>query len=147
MLVARRGIQALGSERKCHSWTDWLALAGLLDGGVRRSRGVTVVAKDGHLCKSLLERQVDDFFYDNNIEHEPEPWYPYDSELNPHGYRADWKLRDGTFVEALGFPDDTTYMAKADHKIRLAQQFGIDVVVVTEDVLRSLPAIFSRWMP
>jgi hypothetical protein len=73
------------------------------------------VAKDGHICRCLLERQMDIFLYDNRIEHETEPDYFYDADLNITGYRADWKLLDGTFVEALGFPENTAYMAKVQH--------------------------------
>ena len=99
-----------GLTRKSYAWTDWLAQADLLTDGFRTSRGVTVMAKDGHVCRSLLERQIDDFFYDHGIEHETEPHYPFDPELNVTGYRADWKFPDGTFVEALGFPNDAAYM-------------------------------------
>jgi hypothetical protein len=73
MLTARWRVPALGADRKSYAWTDWLARAGLLTEGFRTSRGVTVMAKDGHICRSLLERQIDDFFYDNGIEHETEP--------------------------------------------------------------------------
>lgn len=59
-----------------YSWTDWLGQAGLLADGIRTSRGVIVTAKDGHMCRSLLERQIDDFFFDNGIEHEIEPFIP-----------------------------------------------------------------------
>lgn len=65
MLTARSYATVLGSVRKSYAWTDWLAHAGLLTDGVRTGRGVTVTAKDGHLCRSLLERQIDDFFHDN----------------------------------------------------------------------------------
>lgn len=147
MLTARRGYAVPGGHRKVYSWTDWLGEAGLLADGIRSSRGVTVMAKDGHICRSLLERQVDDFFYENGIQHESEPFYPFDSEMNLGGYRADWRLADGTFVEALGFTNNPVYMMKAEHKIRLAKRYRIPVVTVTEANLRELPAIFAKWLP
>jgi hypothetical protein len=147
MLTSRRWWTEMGADRKAHAWTDWLAEAGLLSGGVRRSRGVTVTAKDGHICRSLLEREIDDFFYDNGIEHETEPSYPFDPELNVAGYRADWKLDDGTFVEALGFPGDSEYMAKAGRKLRLAALQGIPILTVTHEDLQRLPLIFTKWLP
>jgi hypothetical protein len=113
---------------------------------VRTSRGVTVIAKDGHLCRSLLERQVDDFFHDHGLAHEPEPHYPFDAEHNPNGYRADWKLSDGTFVEALGFPNDPAYMAKAARKIELAARHRIPMVTVTHTDINQLAAIFKKWL-
>jgi hypothetical protein len=146
MLTARDHYAELGADRKGYAWTDWLAQAGLLTDGVRTGRGVTAIAKDGHLCRSLLERQVDDFLHDNGIEHEPEPYYPYDPADNVNGCRADWKLSDGTFVEALGFTKDPAYMARARIKIALAERHGIPVVTVTHADLDKLAAIFEKWL-
>lgn len=145
MLTARHRDPALGSERKSYAWTDWLARAGLLVDGERRSRGVTVVAKDGHLCRSMFEKQIDDFFHDSGIAHEPEPHYPFDPEMNTTGYRADWKLSDGTFVEALGFTKNSDYMAKVQRKLALAGRHQISVITVTETDLVHLKSIFRRW--
>ena len=147
MLAVRRGYVVPGGHRKVYSWTDWLGKAGLLADGIRTSRGVIVTAKDGHLCRSLLERQIDDFFFDNGIEHEIEPFYPFDPEVNLGGYRADWRLADGTFVEALGFTSNPVYMAKAERKISLAARHQIPVMTVTEDNLRDLLTIFAKWLP
>jgi hypothetical protein len=54
MLTARLGYAVPGGHRKVYSWTDWLGEAGLLADGIRSSRGVTVMAKDGHICRSLF---------------------------------------------------------------------------------------------
>ena len=146
MLTARTYYTELGADRKGYAWTDWLAQAGLLTDGVRTGRGVTVVAKDGHLCRSLLERAVDDFFHDHGVAHEPEPHYPFDVEHNTNGFRADWKLCDGTFVEALGFPKDPAYMAKANRKIELAARHNIPVVTLTHADTPNLAEIFGKWL-
>jgi hypothetical protein len=147
MLIPRWRGAALGAERRSYAWTDWLAEAGLLTDGVRTSRGVTVMAKDGHVCRSLLERHIDDFFYDHGIAHEPEPCYPFDPDVNVGGYRADWKLSDGTFVEALGFTNDSAYMEKAQRKISLAARHQIPVVTVTHVDIANLASIFAKWLP
>jgi len=147
MLTARWYETTLGSDRKAYAWTDWLGQAGLLSDGVRTSRGIVVMAKDGHLCRSLLERQIDDFFCDHGIAHEAEPHYPFDAEHNVHGFRADWKLSDGTFVEALGFPKNTEYMAKAERKLKLAALNDIPVVTVMYEDIPRLSLIFDKWLP
>jgi hypothetical protein len=147
MLTSRRGWTEMGSQRKAYAWTDWLAEAGLLTEGIRTSRGITVMAKDGHLCRSLLERQIDDFFYDHGIAHEPEPPYPFDPEMNVGGCRADWKLSDGTFVEALGFINDSVYMEKAERKIKLAARHQIPVITLNSVDIANLPFIFAKWLP
>lgn len=146
MLTARSSMTTLGATRKSYSWTDWLAKADLLTNGLRTGRGVTVMAKDGHLCRSLLERQIDDFFYENGIEHVTEPAYPFDPELNLYGSRADWKLPDGTLVEAWGFPNDVAYMEKAERKIKLAHKHQIPVLTVTAADTANLTSIFGRWL-
>lgn len=147
MLTARRGYVVPGGKRKVYSWTDWLGQAGLLAEGIRTTRGVTVMAKDGHICRSLLERQIDDFFFDHGISHHPEPHYPFDAVMNPDGYRADWRLADGTYVEALGFTTNPEYMAKAQRKIELAGQHQIPILTITEADLPRLLTIFAKWLP
>lgn len=145
MLIPRSGDQAPRPVRKIYSWSEWLQEAGLLSDGLRTSRGTLTVAKDGHLCRSLLERHIDDFFHKNGIGHLPEPRYPYDPILNTSGYRADWRLIDGTFVEALGFPKDPKYMTRIQRKLALASGHGIHVVTVTSEQLNELPQIFEKW--
>lgn len=146
MLVPRRGEAPLGAHRRAYSWTEWLAKAGLLADGVRRSRGTVVTAKDGHLCRSMLERVIDDFLSDHGIAHELEPMYPMDPELNRNGLRADWKLGDGTFVEALGFPNLDSYVEKVERKIELAARYEIPLIGITEADLGELSEIFKDWL-
>ena len=129
------------------TWTQWLQLAGHLEAGIRNARGITTIATDGHLCRSLFERHIDDFLHHNGIIHETEPHYPWNEELNTTGLRADWRLADGTFVEALGFPNDRNYMAKVQRKILLAERFGISLVALTASDLHRLPDLFRDWLP
>ncbi|NJC73908.1 hypothetical protein HC031_29970 [Planosporangium thailandense] len=133
-------------HRKPYSWSEWLARAGLLREGMRTARGTRTVATDGHLCRSLFERHVDDFFHHWDIAHDIEPHYPYDSELNTTGLRADWRLADGTFVEALGLPDEKAYAAKVERKLELARRTGIRVVTITADDLSRLSTVFAPWL-
>ncbi|WP_335932756.1 hypothetical protein [Streptomyces sp. PTD5-9] len=132
--------------RAARSWAQWLQLAGVLDDGVRRARGTLTVATDGHLCRSMLERHIDDFFHHWRVEHEPEPHYPRHAELNTTGLRADWRLGDGTFVEALGLMEQPRYNEKAQRKIELARVAGIRLVTLTAADLDRLPEIFAPWL-
>jgi hypothetical protein len=52
-----------------------------------------------------------------------------------------------TFVEALGFPNDQAYMAKAHLKMKLAARLGIPMLIVTHSDTRDLASIFSKWLP
>jgi hypothetical protein len=105
------------------------------------------MATDGHLCRSMLERHVDDFLYLHGIGHDLEPDYPYDSEMNPAGLRADWSLSDGTLVEAAGMLSQPAYEAKLIRKRHLAEAYAVPLVVVTDGDLARLAQVFRAWLP
>ncbi|MFJ4584650.1 hypothetical protein [Streptomyces echinatus] len=148
-LVPRPGSALLSARpaRPARTWTEWLAHAGLLTDGVRTSMGTVTQATDGHLCRSLFERHVDDFLHHWGVAHEPEPSYPRHPELNTTGLRADWRLADGTFVEALGLMTQEAYAAKVARKRKLARHHGLRLVTVTAEDLDRLPEIFADWLP
>jgi hypothetical protein len=98
----------------------WLG-AGLAE-LVRTRRGVISIATDGHRCRSLLERYVDDWLSAHGIEHTCEPLWPTHPTLNPGGRRrADWLIEDQVYVEMAGMLDDPIYAAKMAHKRQLAE--------------------------
>ncbi|QEU83489.1 hypothetical protein [Streptomyces viridosporus] len=148
-LVPRPGSALLSARpsRPARTWTEWLGHAGLLTDGVRTSMGTATTATDGHLCRSLFERHVDDFLHHRGVAHEPEPAYPRHPELNTTGLRADWRLADGTFVEALGLMTKEAYAAKVARKRELARHHGLRLVTVTAEDLGRLPEIFADWLP
>lgn len=116
-------------ERRPRPLTDWLQLAGVID-GTRSGRGVSSTAADGHSVRSILEREIDDWMHAHGIPHELEPDYPYDPELNPNGSRADWLLPGGVFVEAAGLLTDERYDQKMQRKRLLAERHGLHLVVL-----------------
>lgn len=126
------------------SWSEWLREAGVLGEGWRSSRGYVNIATDGHPCRSLFERVVDDFLNASGIGHEVEPPYPYDEELNRFGLRADWRLDDGRLVEAAGLMGDAGYASTIDRKRRLAHRSGMELIVVTPADVDRLPELFQR---
>ncbi|CAM5263214.1 Recombinase RecB OS=Streptomyces aurantiogriseus OX=66870 GN=GCM10010251_82040 PE=4 SV=1 [Streptomyces aurantiogriseus] len=148
-LVPRPGSVLLSARpaRPARTWTEWLGYAGLLANGVRTSMGTATTATDGHLCRSLFERHVDDFLHHWGVAHEPEPAYPRHPELNTTGLRADWRLADGTFVEALGLMTKEAYAAKVTRKRELARHHGLRLVTVTAEDLDRLPEVFADWLP
>ncbi|MEW2624064.1 hypothetical protein [Streptomyces sp. NPDC048106] len=147
-LVPRPASALLGARptRPARTWTEWLSHAGLLTDGVRTSMGTVTTATDGHLCRSLFERHVDDFLHHRGVAHEPEPAYPRHPELNTTGLRADWRLADGTFVEALGLMTREAYAAKVTRKRELARHHGLRLITVTAEDLSRLPEIFADWL-
>jgi hypothetical protein len=128
------------------TWTDWLREAGVITGDYRPSRGVLSIAKDGHKVRSLLERNIDDWFTSNAIPHQPEPPYPWHATLNTTGLRADWELEDGTFVEAAGMLTDRNYAHKIALKVELAESLGLSLMVIGDSDLGRLPVIFHQFL-
>ena len=64
-----------------------LVKSGILPEGARKMKiGTMVLAKDGHVCLSLAEKDIDDFLYSSNIAHKKEVPYPQSE------YRADWAV-------------------------------------------------------
>ena len=56
------------------SWLKALVASEVLSDGTRRtSYGTMTVAKDGHDCRSLAEKTIDDWLFAHGIEHEIEP--------------------------------------------------------------------------
>lgn len=146
-LMLRQLLPEQRSAWKRPSWTALLGEAGLLEGGLRRARGVVSVAADGHLCTSMLERSIDDFLHVNGIEHEKEPRYPAHPVLNPNYSRADWLLPDGTYVEAAGMLGVASYAEKMQRKHTLVSELGLRLIVVTPTDLTRLRTVFAAHLP
>jgi len=144
--IDRRLLLRIAITRRQLPWTHILIGTGLADDGVRVSRGTVLKATDGHLCLSLQEKAVDDFFDRHRIGHTREPRYPFDPELNPNTRRrADWLLEDGTFVEMWGMPKDPVYAEKMSEKIELARRHGLQLIGLTAADIGRLSEIFSQW--
>lgn len=136
----------------CHAgpwtWRQRLVDFGITPDGTRPSWGTYSRATDGHWCRSLLERQIDDFFNHRGIPHDTEPHYPHDHHDNPlMRLRADWKLADGTFVEAFGALPKPAYADKAKVKRQLAARHGIPFIELTAVDTHRLDEIFHAHLP
>lgn len=114
------------------SWLNALIQAGLLTDGTRpMSRGTQCIAKDGHVCLSLAEKQIDDWLYDQGVPHEREPHYPGSR------FRADFRVNN-ILIEYFGLTGDVDYDDKTNRKqaickakgIRLASIFPKDIVSI-----------------
>ena len=122
----------------CKDWLGVLKVAGLVTDGWRiKGAGVMCHAADEHLCRSLLERTIDDWLTSHRIVHEREPRWPHDPDLNPSGMRrADWLLPDGSFVECAGMMSRPEYATKMAEKRELARRAGITLhMIEPEDML------------
>jgi hypothetical protein len=128
-------------------WNRLLVTTGVVEGFVETKRGLQSKGKDGHWCLSVFERQVDDFLTNRGIEHEHEPRWPKHPDFNPRGAkRADWRLPDGTMVEAAGMLSDPIYAEKIQQKRAMAEALGIRLVVLTPEQVLHLDQVFGPWL-
>jgi len=130
------------------SWLKALIVSQVLSDGTRRtSYGTMTVANDGHDCRSLAEKTIDDWLFAHGIEHEIEPVYPNDPELNPSGQmRADWKINH-VFVEYFGLMQKKEYLEKARKKEVLCARHNIHLIPLLPDDLFSLDIKLSHLIP
>lgn len=128
------------------SWFQALNKAGVLqDGQQMMSRGYRCIANDGHECYSIPEKMIDDWLSTRQIDHEKEPLYPFDSEINPSGLRADWQVGD-VLIEYAGMMDDPEYAMKMQNKQELASKYNVPLVVLEPEDLLSLDERLSELM-
>lgn len=126
-------------------WFGALQVAGLVDDGRRTSRGTWCRAEDGHLCRSLLEKSIDDWMSRRGLPHDREPRWPVHLTLNPHRLkRADWLLPSGAYVECVGMMEDPHYAEKITLKQRLAEDLGVKLYLVWPSDIYSLEGIFAE---
>jgi hypothetical protein len=123
------------------TWLRVLQASGLVGEAWRPARGTYCFATDGHACRSLAERTVDDFLSAHGIVHRPEPTYPGSSR------RADWELMDGTLVEYAGLLTDSEYAAKIAEKRSIAAASDVRLIVVVPEDLPNLGRAFGAWLP
>jgi len=130
-----------------NSWLKILQMAGVIDdGGIRGINGTRILAKDGHECNSIAEVEIDNWLFQNGIEHEKEPLYPQDNELNPKGrYRGDFRI-GRTIVEYAGLMTKAEYRDKMAKKEKLARKKGIFLIVLTAKQLHQLDEIFGNLL-
>lgn len=147
-LVAMPNVDIIKKVLEQKDWLGVLQTAELVGETWRPGRGTWCRANDGHRCRSLLEKSIDDWLSSNNIDHECEPRWPRHSQFNPSGAkRADWLLPDGTYVECAGMMDDPEYAAKIVAKRQLAQELEIPLVVIGPTDMHRLDRILAAHVP
>jgi len=125
-------------------WLGALRAAGLVGETWRPSRGTWCDANDGHRCRSLPEKAIDDWFTANSIAHECEPKWPHHPQFNPSGAkRADWLLEDGTYVECAGMLESKDYAEKIAIKQQLATTLQVPLIVVGPTDMHRLARFFA----
>lgn len=105
-----------------------LVKSGILPEGTRKMKiGTMTLAKDGHVCLSLAEKDIDDFLYSRNIVHKKEVPYPQSA------YRADWAVdwqEKKYFIEFFGLMNISAYANKAKQKTEICRSHNIELISI-----------------
>lgn len=135
---ARREMEGINKtcKRFFGSWNNTILAAGLQPNrshSQRMYKRTNTVAADGHLCDSISELLIDNWFIKNKIEHTRNVFYP---DTN---YKADWgiDLKGKTiFVEYFGLAKDSPRYDRSiakkkalccKHKIKLIEIYPWDL--------------------
>ena len=126
--------------KKYNSWVELLMDVGILkkDSVLKTARGYRCIAEDGHLCRSLGEKNIDDWLYSNGIPHEREVRYP-----GSRAFRADWKVGE-YFIEYWGLKGQEDYDEKMEIKKKIAQKYGIPLISITPTELPFLDSKLKK---
>lgn len=81
------------------------------------------MCKDSHLVKSSYERRVDDWLFENGINHEYEPVLPFGN------MKADF-LAKGIYIEIFGVIHNSRYSERKARKIECYRSHGLHLVII-----------------
>ncbi len=113
--------------------------------GTRRKK-----AKDGRFVRSLSEKIIIDYFFDNFIRVVYEKTIPYvnekgeDKELHPDFYLTDYDL----YIEFNGLTDKA-YLRKKEYANAIYKQKGLKVEILenddTDDIEKTMQRLLSKY--
>lgn len=108
--------------------------------------GYRTLAKDGHICNSLVEKIIDDWFFSHNILHEKEPLYPKEvRRFVNKNIRGDWKINN-TYIEYFGLQANKDYSRKTELKIMACNIFHINLIKLFPGDEFHLDNIFADYI-
>jgi hypothetical protein len=121
------------------TWFEILCNSGVLLDAKRETKyGTMVKAKDGHVCRSISEKNVCDWLYDHQIKHEKEVKFPNSNFI------SDWKIGN-IYIELFGLKGQKTYDEKTVQKIKLAENLGIELIELYLEDLQRLDKKLGRF--
>lgn len=110
------------------SWNKALIAAGLTPHrslNQRMYKRRRCFASDGHICDSVSELLIDNWFYSQSITHQKEVSYPRGK------FTADWAISTDTLVEYFGLANDSRrYDQEIQKKRQICQEFNIKLIEI-----------------
>lgn len=98
-----------------------------------------IKCKDGHEVRSNLERIVDDYLYDNNIEHEYEKRLPNEA----YRYMTDFYAKN-TYIEIWGVQNSKSYEEKRKKKEKIYAKYNLKLISLEPQDFRELNILYKK---
>jgi len=116
-----------------------------------RNKKRIFIAKDGHVCYSKKECEIDNLLYDLGLEHDNEVFYPYDEKFNKNKRkRCDWKVGD-TYLEYAGMlsyynkKTKYAYKKRIEEKMNLCLFRGLNFAYIEPNSLNVIQTDLENW--
>lgn len=112
--------------------------------------------KDGHIVKSLAEKIIDDYLYDNGIKHAYEKALSLDDnpahDLHPDFCLENFRGMGNVYIEHWGFENGSkSYNDSEEYKLKKYKEKGITLICTysedTKDISTSLDRKLSYFKP
>lgn len=93
--------------------------------------GNSYISKDNHKCDSSKEVTIDNFLYNNNINHSVHELYPNSN------FKCDFKIKN-IYIEYAGLTDKLNYKKDIERKIKFAKDNNINQIVIYDTDINTL---------
>ena len=136
-------------ERRFGTYSNACILAGLTPNYSEKNKGCASIlySKNKDICFSNSELIITNFLIDNGIEYQKEVLYSdYFLEDECNTKRVDWVLKDKTFVEFCGYPNDKGYMASIEIKKEICNKNNFEFMELYRKDLIHLKEKFSKYL-
>lgn len=105
--------------------------------------------KDGHIVKSIAEKIIDDYLFDNSIAHAYEKALPIDEnpehDLHPDFCLQNFKNKGDVYIEHWGFENGSrSYDESEKYKLEIYKKRGITLICTYTDDTQDITASLDR---
>lgn len=105
--------------------------------------------KDGHIVKSIAEKIIDDYLFDNSIAHAYEKALPIDEnpehDLHPDFCLQNFKNKGDVYIEHWGFENGSrSYDESEKYKLEIYNKRGITLICTYTDDTQDITASLDR---
>ena len=98
--------------------------------------------EDGHIVKSSEEQQIDNYFYNHNIQHIYEKALPIKDQKQLH---PDWFLPEkNIYIEHFGIIGSKNYENIVNYKMPIYKELGITLICTYSEDIKNLSEILEN---